>query len=309
MKTAMLGLHTETSLHAGAGSALEVIDLPIQREAHTQWPCVFGSAVKGALRSCAESQKISKLTLVFGPPMGTTGEHAGALLVGDARLALLPVRSLTGHFKWVCCPALLGRLKRDAERLGLPGFDFKLPDVPTPETDGADPIALACQPQENLYLEEYRYQVQDADLEGVVQALAQLSGVEGFEDDLRRQLLIVGNDDFTFFARHATPVTPHIALDSATKTTRSGALWYEESLPPETLLYVCLIAHDARNALRNNEEGIKEERMREDKVMATAKNLFKDKPYLQLGGNETVGMGWCKTKWVPVEAEDVQKNR
>jgi CRISPR-associated protein Cmr4 len=30
-----------------------------------------------------------------------------------------------------------------------------------------------------------------------------------------------------------------------------------------------------------------------DDVLSTVTNLFMDKPWLQIGGNETVGMGWC----------------
>src|ERR1035438_9476911 len=111
MKTAILGLHAETSIHAGAGSALDVIDLPIQREAHNNWPCIYGSSVKGALRAAATTAKIPQVELVFGPANTSSDGFAGALLVGDARLLLLPVRSLTSHFKWITCPAVLQRLK------------------------------------------------------------------------------------------------------------------------------------------------------------------------------------------------------
>jgi len=108
-KNAIIGLWAETSLHAGAGGSVEGIDLPIQREAHSDWPCVFGTSVKGALRAKAED-KLGKdnasIRYVFGPDSGeNASEHAGALLVSDARLLLLPVRSLTSHFKWVTCPA------------------------------------------------------------------------------------------------------------------------------------------------------------------------------------------------------------
>ncbi len=48
MQHALLGLIAETSMHAGAGKSVGVIDLPIMREAHTGWPCVYGSAVKGS---------------------------------------------------------------------------------------------------------------------------------------------------------------------------------------------------------------------------------------------------------------------
>ncbi|MDD5034702.1 MAG: type III-B CRISPR module RAMP protein Cmr4, partial [Methylococcaceae bacterium] len=253
MKTAMLGLHAETSIHAGAGAALDVVDLPIQREAPTGWPCVFGSAIKGALRACAAARGAGNVELVFGPKQenAETSEFAGALLVGDARLVLLPVRSLSGHFKWVTCPAALERLKRDAERLGLVElakltFDKSVLEPSAEAEANAQPVALAVTAQESLFLEEYCFTVQASDLSSVIAALAQLSGTTGFETALEKQLVVVDDDDFAFLARHATPVTPHVALDSNTKTTIGGALWYEETLPPETLLYVCLAAHDAR---------------------------------------------------------------
>ena len=53
---AILGLLAETSIHAGTGQTVGAIDLPIQREKHTNWPCIYGSAMKGALRAQAESR-------------------------------------------------------------------------------------------------------------------------------------------------------------------------------------------------------------------------------------------------------------
>lgn len=279
MKTAILGLHAETSIHAGAGSALDVIDLPIQREAHTNWPCVFGSAVKGALRAAASASKTPDIETVFGPANATNEAFAGALLVGDARLLLLPVRSLTSHFKWITCPAVLQRFKRDAERMGKPA-DFAVPTI-TGEMQ-----ALASTAGE-VFLEEYRFEVKQHDLADIIKALVNVSDVDGFAAALEKQLLILSDDDFTFLVKHAVPVTPHIALDSVSKSVKTGALWYEETLPPETLLYVCLAANDARK---------KDALMRADAVLKTVQELFTSKPYLQLGGNETVGMGWCKVK-------------
>ncbi len=40
MITNTLYLYTETPLHAGAGSGLSSIDLPIQRERTTQYPMI-----------------------------------------------------------------------------------------------------------------------------------------------------------------------------------------------------------------------------------------------------------------------------
>jgi CRISPR-associated protein Cmr4 len=275
MKTAMMGLHAETSIHAGAGSALDVIDLPIQREAHNNWPCIFGSAVKGALRTAATSN----VELVFGPVNVTTDAYAGALLVGDARLLLLPVRSLTSHFKWITCPAALQRFKRDAERMG------KTISFDTPKNPG-EMKAIASETC-NVFLEEYRFEVVQQDLGEIITALASLSGVDGFAEALKNQLLILNDDDFSYLVKHAVPVTPHIALNSESKSVRTGALWYEETLPPETLLYICLAANDSRK---------KDHTLTADDVLQSIKEIFKIKPYLQLGGNETVGMGWFNVK-------------
>ena len=56
-------------------------------------------------------------TALFG-----TQERAGELLVSDARLLLLPVRSLTRSYRWITCPHLLERYRRDLVRAGLDPF-------------------------------------------------------------------------------------------------------------------------------------------------------------------------------------------
>lgn len=45
----------ETSLHAGSGDSLGVVDLPIQRERHTSFPKIEGSSLKGAIRQAFEA--------------------------------------------------------------------------------------------------------------------------------------------------------------------------------------------------------------------------------------------------------------
>jgi len=280
-KNALIGLWAETSIHAGAGSSVDGIDLPIQREGHNNWPCVFGSSVKGALRAKAED-KLGKgnesITYVFGPDSSSekASEHAGALLVSDARLLLLPVRSLTSHFKWVTCPALLQRLKRDAARLGL-SLDFTEPNGP----DNNSAITAASEAVD-LFLEEYRFKTNTADLTGLISILNKITGIA--TEDLSEQLVIVSNDQFNYLAKYATPVTPHIAINNEKKVVKKGALWYEETLPAETAFYFALSAHKSRGNDLPAEAILK----------CITEGLFGESPYLQLGGNETVGMGWCK---------------
>lgn len=302
----LLGLLAQTSIHAGTGQQTGVIDLPIQREGHNGWPCVFGSAVKGALRARAEQQKIALLkkndvsgarledfhqqaqcdgvAVVYGPPMGSTDvPHAGAIMVTDARLLLFPVRSLTSQFKWVTCPAAIRRYVADRNRLGCTAVEC---DIPTPEdSDALSTAVVPTQTQgDDLFLEEYRFSVTQQDLSGLIKALAVLIGAPDAVSLLEKQLVIVSNDSFTHLVNHATPVNAHIAIDAKTKLVRDGALWYEETLPPETLLYIGLSANEGRKADAN---------MSAKQVLDHVTGLFTDKPWLQLGGNETVGMGWC----------------
>ncbi len=285
-ETALLGLLAETPIHAGAGQSVGAIDLPIQREAHSDWPCIFGSGVKGAMRARSHDLGLDAAdrVVIFGPETNAASEHAGALTVGDARLILLPVRSLTGHFKWATCPALLRRLRRDLRRLGVGAAQFEIPSVP-------ENTALVQEHKNDdttLFLEEFRLEVEKIDLSGVIDTLADLIPDAEARALLQRQLAVVEDDLFGYLARYAVPVAAHVRIDNEKKTVEGGALWYEESLPPETVLYVALTAWSARR------EAV--EKSAAEVMGATVDGLFGTEPYLQVGGNETVGMGWCRVR-------------
>ncbi|OQX15234.1 MAG: type III-B CRISPR module RAMP protein Cmr4 [Thiothrix lacustris] len=278
--TTILGLLAQTSIHAGTGSNTGVIDLPIQREGHNGYPCIFGSSMKGALRTRAEAEaNAESVKFVFGPSASDEKiDHAGALMVSDARLLLLPIRSLTSQFKWVTCPAVLQRFQRDAERFGITLTNFNIPSVTGEEAKVANTAGT-------LFLEEYRFTATTENMDGIITAIAKLMR-EGAETELAGQLVIVSNDMFAHLCQHATPVNAHIAIESATKTVKAGALWYEETLPPETLLYVGLSAVKSRA----NDAAMP---MPATAILSAVTSIFTAKPWLQVGGNETVGMGWC----------------
>lgn len=275
--SAIIGLVAETQIHAGSGESNGVVDLPIMREKATGWPCVFGSAVKGALRARGETlfgKESLVVKQIFGSGPTAASEIAGALLVSDARLALLPVRSLTGHYRWVTCPDMLSRLNRDRVRFGL-GQGIEIPQV-------ENNTALVVKCGGRLFLEEYAYDCQEADLNTVIDTLlAPLVGDRSSE--LAEKLVVIGNDDFGHICQSAIPVQAHIRINNDTKTVASGALWHEESLPADTVLYFGLNATDARQ----------EELPAVALLGQITEGLFGQKPFLQLGGNETTGMGWC----------------
>ena len=276
--SAIIGLVAETQIHAGSGESNGVVDLPIMREKSTGWPCVFGSAVKGALRARAErlfGKESLVVNQIFGDGSTSGSEFAGALLASDAKLALLPVRSLTGHYRWVTCPDMLSRLNRDRVRFG----HGQSVDIPKVENN----TAFVAAGSGRLFLEEYAYDCQKADLGMVIDTLlAPLVGDRCSE--LAEKLVIISNDDFGHICQSAIPVQAHIRINNDTKTVASGALWHEESLPADTVLYLGLHATDARQG----------ELPAVALLGQITEGLFGQKPYLQLGGNETTGMGWCR---------------
>ncbi len=269
MKQTILGLRAETSIHAGTGQNNGVIDMPIMREVHTGYPCVFGSAVKGAFRAHAEVRR-KDLNINVKKVFGDAGEEGNAsnISMTDARLLLLPVRSLTGHFKLVTCPAILERLKRDMKMMGKDKawrVDVRQGEV----------LSIASG---HIFLEEFKFAQQAGLPDGLVQSL-EAFGMENLKD----QLIVMCNDDFAWFAKNATAVTAHIAIENIDKKTgenkkvvKPGALWYEETLPSDALLYTML--------------------MGKDEHVNSVLGMFDDKPFIQIGGNETVGMGWCKVE-------------
>lgn len=264
MKTAMLGLLAETPVHPGSGRGMGVVDLPVAREASTDYPVLFGSGLKGALRDKLESAKAGnsqqEANKLFGEP-----DKAGDLIVSDGRLLLLPVRSLTDSFCWATCPYLIERYKRDLIRVGLiPG-----PSVPKVEKGSV----LAVGRDSKLFLEERQFTLSESSqLPELACSIAPLIFHEEAKNRLVSMIAVLNNSDFAWFARYGLSIQARNVLEDGTK--KSQNLWYEETLPPDTVMYsVCM--------------------GRSDKAVGALCGLFpKNDPYLQIGGNETVGQGW-----------------
>lgn len=280
MQNLMMNMVAQTSIHAGAGQALSVIDLPIQREGHTQIPVIFGSSLKGALRFRA-SQVLgdgAQVCSVFGADSQQDETHAGAIMVSDAKLLLLPVRSLNGYFKWVTSPALLRRYAQDCSRAGLDAAaigDFQ-PQI------GDEEVLVPNSTTQTLFLEEFALTTKaESQLDTIVPLLAQRFGLD--QQALSAQIAVVNDDLFSYLAQNSTPVNAHIALDE-NKTVKKGALWYEETLPSETVMYSLLSCTSSRDRQKLSAQQVA--------TVLTEHVLPADNRYLQVGGNETVGMGW-----------------
>jgi CRISPR-associated protein Cmr4 len=307
----VLGLYTETPLHCGAEGGTGYVDLPIQRERHTQYPVIPGSTIKGVLRDELTLDEAARRK-VFGegeeetPTPAEGGEKAkkpgipGSVSFGDGILVAFPVRSSGAPFHWVTCPFALER----AFRLVAPS-GVKLENVPKGQ-------AWAKQGEGDVLLEEIRVtrkprpEFFDGDDSGLAHLLKLLPSGDGF--DYTRQifperLLVISDEDFKELVETGTEIVTRIKLNilgttrnledadledlpeeerlKVTKKDREGNLFVEEILPPETLFLAPL---------------------RAEKVSDTLTEAFK-KPVIRLGGDETIGRGVTHMTFVDLRGE------
>jgi CRISPR-associated protein Cmr4 len=289
MNTRLLFLHALSPLHAGTGQGVGVIDLPIAREKATNIPFVPGSTIKGVLRDASQAAGQANTDKVFGPPTDNAADYSGSLVISDARLLLLPVRSLLGTFAWVTSPYLLHRLGRDLEG-GLP--------APVPSL-GNDEQACYVAEKGSELLDQGKTTVylEDLDLTATPSAnvtawatwlgqqLFSGADAEHWRKQLTDRLCIVHDNVLAFLLDTATEVRARVKLDDKTKTVQSGGLWYEEALPAETVLAALAAAAPVR--------------VHGDKL--TAADIFAQVETLvarpqQIGGKATVGYGVCNLR-------------
>jgi len=272
----MLGLLAETHVHPGSGQTDGAIDLRVARESITGYPFVPGSAMKGALKTHYEDKNAFleeedrlNVSKIFGK-----ADDAGHVLVSDARLVLLPVRSLSMAYVWLTCPLILERLCRDWRRLGLDeatDLERAISGMPLPGPEQM--LCTGIDAKQRVFLEERLVEVcGDIDTD-IVQAVGSLIPDGRARDRLPGQLGVVADATFGWFARNALPVQARNKLLPSTKA--SDALWYEESLAPDTLMAVTLSPRGGTHGGFSDLEA-----------------KLPDLKYLQVGGNETVGQGW-----------------
>lgn len=280
MHTRLYFIHAISALHAGTGQGVGVIDLPIARERPTGLPIVPGSTIKGVKRDAAGLG--AKTIAIYGPETDNAADHAGAIVFSDARLLCLPVRSYVGTFAWVSCPLVLSRFQRD---LGTTQGAIQF--------GGSSAILV---PQGSELVHNGTVVLEDLDLpaqqetqaNGPVAEWGNAIASRVFPKDATWRRLfgarfaILRDDEFKFLYETALEVTARIRIDADTRTVADGALWYEEALPAESILWGLAGADKPRA----KESSLKTEA----DVLNTALPVGVES-ILQLGGKATVGRG------------------
>ena len=284
-------LHALSPLHAGTGASADVIDLPIARMKGTGIPFAPGSSIKGVLRDARKANPNgandweAKWLATFGPERDNAAEHAGALIVGDARLLALPVRSFKGTFAWVTSPLLLILAKRDAAFLGVAWTGLPIPTIQRrgAKVRGDDEGGNICVHDKKLYLQDLDLEAKpDAAVAAWAEKLRPLVSPAG-TDIFSSRFAIVDDDTMAFLWETATQVDQRIRIDQDTRTVADGQLWSEESLPPETVLIGLLEGGQSRKPNFGT--------MSATQALDTA---LAREAILQFGGKATVGRGRCR---------------
>jgi CRISPR-associated protein Cmr4 len=299
----ILFLYAEEPIHAGVGTGLGAIDQPIQREVHTDFPVIYGSSLRGALKDEVQKQHNDAVAdELFGSP-----SSQGPVSVHDARIVLFPVQSLFGGFAWVTCPRTLAVLQRSLFTAGLlsdhegaaqpaDGDYWELPgpiepgECLVPWSEGqTEPLSCLVQaetgsaetPTYTAVLREYAFRVAATPNECVKaykladwlsrKALPRDASFAFWRRALPTHLVVLSDEDFSFFSETATQVITRVKLGS-NKTVEGSALWAEEALPPETLLHAPIIT-------------------RAGDFLETSRTTIKDLKATNLGGTESIGRG------------------
>lgn len=261
MSACMIHLHALRPLHIGTGAADGAIDLPHSRETGTGYPNAPGSGLKGVIRDEFAGANHASLEKLFGPKPGDAGDNAagvangkqGALMFSDGLLLCLPVRSVAGGFAWVSSPLTLLRYARERAALGL--VDNLAAAAASMQALAVDGCACAtgttlisCGAAHLQDLTLTKTAALDSTASTVASKLASLYYPDTDSDHKEwralfvKQFTVTSEPVFGYLCDMAMDVRARVRLKEDSKTAVGGALWYEESLPAESMLWATVAA-------------------------------------------------------------------
>lgn len=100
---------TITALHAGTGTELGIVDLPIQRDSLTKFPKIEASTLKGSLKSrlLDISDKKEMIYEYLGREDKSQDCEISKVGIGDAKLLLFPIALRAGDYCYITCKDII----------------------------------------------------------------------------------------------------------------------------------------------------------------------------------------------------------
>ena len=286
-------IHTISPMHVGSGSDLGIVDMPIQREGHTNFPKIEGSSLKGSIREAFELKGrtdvdvLIKTYMSFGYdesnapsavqqafPEKSDKEFAGALGFSDGRILLFPVKSAKGIFAWATSPMILKRFMKDLELSNQEqNFEIEKNSIPNDSKIMID--------DNNVILEEYQIGVSKKES---TQKIAEFLARELKNDEIQEKLIILDDDEFSDFVTLSTEIITRTKIDNSKGTVLDGALFTEEYLPCETVMYSLALASNVMTQVTQIQNFSSDGEVMNFFTSTIPKTL-------QIGGNATIGKG------------------
>jgi CRISPR-associated protein Cmr4 len=208
--------------------------------------------------------------------------------ISDARLLAFPMRSNIAPFVWVTCPAVLKRLDADLAYADV-GQHMDVPEVRGDESFsiGGAPVAAG-----QVVIEDAVVDVANHQGNACIKTLF---------PELER-LILVSDEMYKYAVTCCTEIQTHIKIDAEKGTADDGALWYQEYLPADSLLYT-VVHYSHRDAGESEHAEI--QRALADLKAQTIKQHVEEalQGFIQIGGDETLGKGIFNLTWITGGAE------
>ncbi|MCG8331772.1 MAG: type III-B CRISPR module RAMP protein Cmr4 [Chitinophagales bacterium] len=242
------------------------------------------------------------LKAAFQSETKNQSSFAGAIGFTDARLLLFPVKSMKGVFAWITCPKVLLQFESDM-KIAFDDHAFEITGIKGKLLDGAYTLSAdnttALKDKKLIILEEYAFKVHDTldreDKQVSIKhneeetALGEWLSTHLFNDTfgsywkekIKTDIVILPDDDFKDFVNLSTEVITRTKINNHTGTVEQGALFTEEYLPTESIMYNLVLAHD--------EFTEKNEQLTSKEVLAFFNKYLP--AVVQIGGNATIGKG------------------
>ncbi len=252
-------LYLFAPLHTG-GTTQEGNLVGIARESHTNLPYIPSSTIRGKLRSSVNDN--DKKYRLFGTELSDNNADLkqGNIWIGDGSILWIPVPSLSHGVIWISCPLLLQRwAKFTGNSLSIPteySCNFK---------SGNSSVYLKDARLQSNELKEWK------DWQNFVPQTPETTSI--------KQVMILSDRHCATLILMSLWRQVKIKLDE-TKSV-DGGFRYEEAIPPDTLMYFPwgITAQTNGSAPQSTDD---------------FKSLIKENNIMQIGGQESLGRGFCQ---------------
>lgn len=289
-------LYLLSPLHTG-GTSQEGNVVGIAREAHTNFPYLPSSSIRGRFRADVDfdptdpdtdlNARIRRIQL-FGPELRDIQDRdfaelyeaqtdrqlaqleQGSIWIGDGSILWMPVPSISHGIIWVSCPLLLQRWTRlrFGKQIDVPEYSSNLP------RRGTVYLKDATLPGQRLQDWQTDWQ----------------TFVPHSQETSIENVLVVPNRYCETLIQMSLWRQVKVKLDER-KVVADGSFRYEEAIPPDTLMYFPW--------------GVTVQTQNRQERQQDFTRLLVERPIVQIGGQESLGRGFVR-QWT--EAQNSTEN-